>query len=182
MRIEIAIAITLACGGWVCDDDNPCVGANTCDTDVAKVCCPFDQRYWCDGACFATADCHSDDVVYACHDEAPPPSCAFSATISSVACVDTGISGNVLFEASGSVTGCGDEGIYIARADGGAYGGLDCGDWTLGQFRSSCLPTGDTTRWAVDDGPFLVLGSHEISFAVMTGTGDVLATMTTRCN
>ena len=181
MRIDVAVAIALACGGWVCDGDNPCVGANTCDVDVAKVCCPFDQPYWCNGAC--AHDCGPDDVVYTCRDEAPPPACVFSATISALTCTpeDTsGINWHVL--SAGTVTGCGDEAIYFERKDTTSYGGLDCGDWTLGRFRSSCLPHGTTSSWSVDDVLFPLGDGARISVTVKTGAGEVLATMSTGCH
>jgi hypothetical protein len=184
MRIEAAIVLVLATGGWVCDGENSCPGTNTCAVDVANVCCPFGEPYWCNGSCWpTTALCPIDDAVYACDDEAPHPSCTFSATIDAVTCTPTDNSGhNWRVQTSGTASGCGDEGIYIARSDGTAYGGLDCGDWTLGMFRSSCLPHDNTTTWSVDDYFSSLAASAAVSVDVKTGEGAVLATLSARCN
>ena len=184
-RTATAIAFALCAGGWLCHDNDgdSCPGALECAVDVANVCCPFGQPYACDGACIADPNECVEGTNYACTDNAPTSSCAFSATIATASCGDPIANINWHVQASGTVTGCGDDGIYIARPDGRAFGHLDCGSWAPGMFATSCLPDADasTTTWSIDDVVFPLEAGNRIELTVRTGSGAVLATLQATC-
>lgn len=179
------LAIALATGGWVCQgsDDNPCPGALSCAVDVANVCCPFGRPFACDGTC-TQVPCAQSETTYACVDPIEPdPTCPLTATVDSATCSDPidgpqGIDWHV--RASGTVSGCGSEGIYIGGSSGLAYSGHTCGNWKTGMFDQSCFGMGNTT-WTIDQVAVVVVGTPTIDVTVRTGAGNVLATMQIPC-
>lgn len=148
-----AVVAVLLCGGWVCQSnaDNRCPGALTCDFDVPNVCCPFGSAVWC-GSCAPNADVCSGEVR-ACTDLARVLECSFSAKITTARCIGraTGADGVELWsiEASGQLTGCGEEVAFIAVD--GERDDHSCGSWSRGVF-GGCVPPDDdisTTHWSL---------------------------------
>jgi hypothetical protein len=138
-------ALVLALGGWVCQSnvDDRCPGANTCDIEIANVCCPYGSGGYCDGTC--TDDLSKcADTPHVCLDESRVLDCSFEATIESATCEGLfGEAAHWRLRAKGTLTGCGQETVFF-KDNASAPASMDCGSWSDGVF-GGCIPPSPST-------------------------------------
>lgn len=168
------LALALALGGWVCnrDGDNPCTGANTCDTDIGVACCPLGVASWCGG-------CHADvgecsEHAYSCRDESTILDCSFDALVMATTCEAGNENGMPVWHvvANGTLSGCGGETVLFVVGDQLVTSGFDCGAWTPGLF-GGCVPDADATSqttYAIDT--IVPASANNAVFALVRAHGD----------
>jgi len=185
----LGCVLLLALGGWVCQSnvDDRCPGANTCDIEVANVCCPYGSGGWCDGTCTDDITKCTDNAHY-CVDDSRVLDCPFEATIESATCEGpTSDVGGTRWRltAKGTLMGCGQETVFLKDVYS-TSGQLDCGLWDDGVFGGCIPPSASTssTTWtyrrdaAANTPP---AASTTISLVRAHGNAPALATMDILC-
>lgn len=183
-RFIVTIACVLASGGWVCDNsvDNRCPGAVTCDIEIANVCCPLGSVDWCDGC--STNGCGTRQSHY-CDDKARILDCSFNATIASATCdspASTAHGIQYALHLSGTLSGCGQEGVqFVVAPDEATGASTSCGSWEEGVFGGCVSSSPETTTSHFAFSQRVTAGTKTVSIARMHGTAPPIATTTVIC-